>query len=121
MREIVHLQAGQCGNQIGSKVCLRPSLDFHLFHFHVFITNLAANEKLTLVGSGVTSILSVSSACGGRANRENTRDQSIVSERNRQDDVSQPLVKLMSCEGLGQQAWESAVFVEDSLNRGVTI
>lgn len=21
MREIVHLQAGQCGNQIGSKVC----------------------------------------------------------------------------------------------------
>lgn len=23
MREIVHLQAGQCGNQIGAKVCVR--------------------------------------------------------------------------------------------------
>jgi len=23
MREIVHLQAGQCGNQIGAKVCFK--------------------------------------------------------------------------------------------------
>lgn len=32
MREIVHLQVGQCGNQIGSKVCTP-----HLFHFFCWI------------------------------------------------------------------------------------
>lgn len=30
MREIVHIQAGQCGNQIGAKV----SVDFVFFFFH---------------------------------------------------------------------------------------
>ena len=28
MREIVHLQAGQCGNQIGAKVRLDDQLDY---------------------------------------------------------------------------------------------
>ena len=27
MREIVHLQAGQCGNQIGAKVCVISSIE----------------------------------------------------------------------------------------------
>ena len=32
MREIVHLQAGQCGNQIGAKV----SVDKQLIEFHLW-------------------------------------------------------------------------------------
>lgn len=31
MREIIHLQAGQCGNQIGSKVCVCVCECVHLF------------------------------------------------------------------------------------------
>lgn len=37
MREIVHIQAGQCGNQIGAKVC--TNLLFMIFHkFILFIS-----------------------------------------------------------------------------------
>ena len=35
MREIVHLQAGQCGNQIGAKVCKN--------HIVIAITSLIHN------------------------------------------------------------------------------
>jgi hypothetical protein len=31
MREIVHIQAGQCGNQIGAKVSDPPSLSLSLY------------------------------------------------------------------------------------------
>ncbi len=30
MREIVHLQAGQCGNQIGAKVCSFVNLNIYV-------------------------------------------------------------------------------------------
>ena len=35
MREIVHIQAGQCGNQIGAKV----SLFYNLFTIRIMFTN----------------------------------------------------------------------------------
>ena len=35
MREIVHLQAGQCGNQIGAKVCVISSIEL--------VTNLVSS------------------------------------------------------------------------------
>ena len=41
MREIVHLQAGQCGNQIGAKVIANiPVLTFCELHFHWFFVAL---------------------------------------------------------------------------------
>lgn len=33
MREIIHLQAGQCGNQIGSKVCI----DFYIYYIFMYL------------------------------------------------------------------------------------
>lgn len=33
MREIVHIQAGQCGNQIGAKVKLKMAKNFEKFQF----------------------------------------------------------------------------------------
>ena len=36
MREIVHLQAGQCGNQIGAKVRLTPVQKFVVFRIREF-------------------------------------------------------------------------------------
>lgn len=42
MREIVHLQAGQCGNQIGAKVCFY----FHLFSF-AFWEDLCRRARLS--------------------------------------------------------------------------
>jgi hypothetical protein len=32
MREIVHMQAGQCGNQIGAKVCFLVSILIQMFY-----------------------------------------------------------------------------------------
>jgi len=34
MREIVHLQAGQCGNQIGAKVIIFHALNRYYFCVH---------------------------------------------------------------------------------------
>lgn len=45
MREIVHLQAGQCGNQIGSKVSASEFLNFEQVNFlkvrNVFFSTVA--------------------------------------------------------------------------------
>lgn len=42
MREIVHLQAGQCGNQIGAKVSFYFNDFFMIFIFVSHITNIKA-------------------------------------------------------------------------------
>lgn len=42
MREIVHLQAGQCGNQIGAKVSFYFNDFFMIFIFESHITNIKA-------------------------------------------------------------------------------
>lgn len=46
MREIVHLQAGQCGNQIGAKVCIW----YLILHTNTNITSYLRNEN-TWIGS----------------------------------------------------------------------
>lgn len=38
MREIVHIQAGQCGNQIGAKVCKQYNF-FFIFFLHLYEHN----------------------------------------------------------------------------------
>lgn len=35
MREIVHIQAGQCGNQIGAKVCTKQLRKISLIEFKI--------------------------------------------------------------------------------------
>lgn len=37
MREIVHIQVGRCGNQIGAKVCICTDLPYLLFRQSKFI------------------------------------------------------------------------------------
>lgn len=52
MREIVHLQAGQCGNQIGAKVserALEPSLRFWLTAYPPF--HSSGKSSLTSMAS----------------------------------------------------------------------
>lgn len=38
MREIVHLQAGQCGNQIGAKASILPQQKKNKFFFEVLFS-----------------------------------------------------------------------------------
>lgn len=45
MREIVHIQAGQCGNQIGAKVCI-PGIPALVF---IFILDSPVREPLLTV------------------------------------------------------------------------
>lgn len=57
MREIVHLQAGQCGNQIGAKVnfnisvflapCVRPLFAFSNFLPNVFPDSLLKTMQIS--------------------------------------------------------------------------
>ena len=49
MREIVHLQAGQCGNQIGSKV----ASFFNRINIHIFIQS---SGKLSLMNMVLTQL-----------------------------------------------------------------
>lgn len=50
MREIVHLQAGQCGNQIGAKVSLKEKhytligLLYYFFHLEKQVVALLSNR-----------------------------------------------------------------------------
>lgn len=49
MREIVHLQAGQCGNQIGAKVCIWLFYSFLLFcYFLCFCSGFQISTTLRL-------------------------------------------------------------------------
>ena len=52
MREIVHLQAGQCGNQIGSKVLMVKWLILMLYYYVCMHRNQLSSEferKTTLL------------------------------------------------------------------------
>jgi len=55
MREIVHLQAGQCGNQIGAKVIENlPVLTFCKLHFSLILCCLSKYRWLLSVTSQIS-------------------------------------------------------------------
>ena len=54
MREIVHIQAGQCGNQIGSKVC---SSFYIQRSFHIAVIYQRENSSLLFTCSNKISVL----------------------------------------------------------------
>lgn len=49
MREIVHVQAGQCGNQIGSKVRQNPGIN--LFNLFLLTKMLTETHQTYLINS----------------------------------------------------------------------
>ena len=53
MREIVHIQAGQCGNQIGAKVKIQPFYT-HLQNYH-FCQKKSAYQKLRNFGAKIVT------------------------------------------------------------------
>lgn len=57
MREILHLQAGQCGNQIGAKVTYKKKNKKHNTHGDCYFENLTAgfSRRPRPVGHAVTN------------------------------------------------------------------